>query len=168
MTNSQITIKKTQINIETQSSPCGNFRYLLSRKWGNSGNMVAFICENPSIADEVRLDPTFANCVTLSVNWGFDGIHMLNVYPYYSTKPENLIVNDETTETNIAIIRQTIESVSRVVLAPGQHHKKIIKKLIAGFPEQKFFCLKKNNDGSFLHPGRISIPDYPQPIPAFP
>lgn len=64
----------------------GRYRYDLWRVWG-SGERVAFIGLNPSIADGGIDDPTVRRCRNFARAWGFDGFHVGNLFAYRATDP---------------------------------------------------------------------------------
>ena len=65
------------------------YRYLLWRKWSDFP-CAMFIGLNPSTADEFADDPTIRRCVGFAKQWGCGGIHMLNLFAFRATKPENM------------------------------------------------------------------------------
>lgn len=44
------------------------YRYLLTRKWGNSGQKITWIMLNPSTTDDTIDDPTIRRCIVLQNN----------------------------------------------------------------------------------------------------
>ncbi len=76
-------------------SPCKRYRYVLSRVWNEveRPRMVAFIGLNPSCASANEDDRTVRKCQSLARRWGFDGMYMLNVYPYRATDPKEMQVH---------------------------------------------------------------------------
>src|SRR5437868_12651695 len=67
-------------------SPCGKFRYRLTRQWGE-GAALPFVMLNPSTADAEQDDPTIRKCVGFAKRMGYDGIEVVNLYAYRATKP---------------------------------------------------------------------------------
>src|SRR5437870_4841901 len=70
-------------------SPCGKFRYRLTRQWGE-GAALPFVMLNPSTADAEQDDPTIRKCVGFAKRMGYDGIEVVNLYAYRATKPADL------------------------------------------------------------------------------
>ncbi len=62
-------------------SECGDHRFVLSRIWSHEDPIGAFLCANPSKADELRNDETVFKCGNLAANWGWGGFYVLNLYP---------------------------------------------------------------------------------------
>jgi len=71
-------------------SRCGNYRYMLSRRWDSSLPVVAFVGLNPSTADHRDDDPTTRICVNYAKRWGFGTLLLGNLFSYRSTDPDNL------------------------------------------------------------------------------
>jgi hypothetical protein len=70
-------------------SPCRCFRYLLWRRVGDAEKTLAFICLNPSIADESDNDPTVRRCMGFAQREGAGVLCMLNLFSFRSTDPKN-------------------------------------------------------------------------------
>lgn len=63
------------------------YRYLLGRKWNGNLPVVAFICLNPSTADEREDDPTVRRCIGFARDWGFGSMLMANLFAFRATEP---------------------------------------------------------------------------------
>jgi hypothetical protein len=58
---------------------------------GEAGtNTLGIFGINPSTADDCLPDPTVRRIKKLSEAWGFDGFLIFNLYPYRTSKPEQL------------------------------------------------------------------------------
>lgn len=75
-------------------SPCGGYRYLLTRRWG-AGRALAIVMLNPSTADASVDDPTIRRCMGFARREGFDGIEVANLYAFRATKPGKLALVDD-------------------------------------------------------------------------
>jgi len=51
-------------------SPCGKYRYFLSREIGQELGVATFIMLNPSTADATKNDPTIRKCMGFARKWG--------------------------------------------------------------------------------------------------
>lgn len=72
-------------------SPCGEYRYSLTRIWNSEGSKVLPVVGlNPSIADAKIDDPTIKRCIRFAQDGGWDGIIMLNLFALVSTNPQAL------------------------------------------------------------------------------
>ncbi|MBP6986567.1 MAG: DUF1643 domain-containing protein [Alphaproteobacteria bacterium] len=148
-------------------SECGRYRYVLKRIWNSNGEIGAFLCANPSKADQLLLDDTVFKCGNLAVYWGWGGFYILNLYPIYSTDPKGVERNTETDEHNAYHIAAVVASVKILVLACGNGHRRRLDELIQDIPREKLFCLRRNSGGGFLHPSRIKPEDFTRPVRAF-
>jgi hypothetical protein len=69
-------------------SPCGQYRYVLRREFGNPGAPVIFIGLNPSTADAKTDDPTIRRCIVFAKDWGFTSLIMVNLFAFRATDPK--------------------------------------------------------------------------------
>jgi len=72
---------------EALFSPCGAYRYRLSRDWNGTGTRLAVVMLNPSTADAARDDPTIRRCITFAVREGHCGVEILNLFAFSATEP---------------------------------------------------------------------------------
>jgi hypothetical protein len=75
-------------------SPCGRYRYWLTREWG-PGATVVFVMLNPSIADAAIDDPTIRRCIGFARSWGYGALAVVNLYALRSTDPKGLWLADD-------------------------------------------------------------------------
>lgn len=156
-----------QINSIALKSDCGKFRFLLSRVWDPSKPVGAFLCANPSKADELRSDDTVFKCGNLAANWGWGGFHVLNLYPNYSTNPKGVVINRQADALNEMHVLKLLAEAPLIVIACGNGHAKRLAHLLRDVPQKKMYCLRRNKGGGYQHPSRIKPDDYPEPLPAF-
>ena len=71
-------------------SPCGRYRYELTRAWEPSFRHVVWIMLNPSTADAEVDDPTIRKCITLSKAWGFGRLTVVNLFAWRATDRREL------------------------------------------------------------------------------
>jgi hypothetical protein len=101
-------------------SPCGQYRYSLSRTWRVDGPDVVFVGLNPSTADETADDPTLRRCIRFAKSWEYGSLVLVNLFAYRSVNPANLKkVIDPVGPRNDTFIRRYCERTSRIVVAWG-------------------------------------------------
>lgn len=72
-------------------SPCGAYRYTLTRKWNKHQRRALFVGLNPSTADAEVDDATIRRLIGFSKDLGFGGFTIVNLFAFRSTDPKNLI-----------------------------------------------------------------------------
>jgi len=77
---------------EAVISPCGKYRFLLTRRWERQldGDRVTFIMLNPSTADANDDDPTIRRCVGFAKSWGYRAVEIVNLFAFRATDPKEL------------------------------------------------------------------------------
>jgi hypothetical protein len=63
-------------------SPCGRYRYELSRSWDAGASTLPIVMLNPSIADAEIDDPTIRRCMVFARREGFGGIRVANLFAF--------------------------------------------------------------------------------------
>jgi hypothetical protein len=151
------------------------FRYRLWRRWG-PGRVALFVMVNPSTADAAANDPTIRRCVGYAKTWGFDGIDVVNLCAYRSTKKKQLLAvadpigpkNDE------HIIAAALDArVARIVCAWGEdvvpgraaHVVSLLQRTQGALGAAPILCLGVNKDGQPKHPLRLRKDLVPEPFP---
>jgi hypothetical protein len=71
-------------------SPCGNFRYQLTRLWNRELPLACWICLNPSTADAAEDDASIRRMVGFARGWGCGGIDVRNLFALRATDPRQL------------------------------------------------------------------------------
>ncbi len=98
------------------------YRYFLSRTWGDSGKIITFIGLNPSTADATNDDPTIKRCINFAKSWGGSTLLMVNIFAYRSTKPDVLrSVIDPIGELNDMWLAKAVDDSDVVVAAWGNN-----------------------------------------------
>ena len=70
-------------------SPCGRYRYRLTRSWAQGG-LLPFVMLNPSTADADIDDPTIRRCMSFARREGAAGIVVGNLFAFRATDPKAL------------------------------------------------------------------------------
>jgi hypothetical protein len=148
-------------------SPCGLYRYRLSRDWGR-GEKLAFIMLNPSTADATQDDPTIRRCVRFAHDAGYSGIVVGNLFAYRATNPTELkCVGDPVGPDNDLALNEIVGSASTIVCAWGSagslyFRGDAVLRMICD-AGQVPHCLRMSANGQPAHP--LYLPAYLRPIP---
>src|SRR5262249_9470711 len=76
-------------------SPCGKYRYLLTREMGPEEKVATFIMLNPSTADATTDDQTIRKCIGLAKKWRCGKLDVVNLFALRSTDPKALRQADD-------------------------------------------------------------------------
>ena len=155
------------------------FRYGLWRTWKKDAlkgfkqgsfshaGFVLWIMLNPSTADEHVLDPTLRRCEGYSLEWGFDGFVVCNLFAFRSTDPDVLLTTkrlglDIIGPDNDATITKYGVRAARIVAGWGslkysgiEDRARIVERLLFECGRH-MFCLGENLDRSPKHPLYLS------------
>lgn len=136
-------------------SPCGLYRYTLSRRWADEGELCAFVMLNPSTADAERNDPTVTRCINFAKAWGYAGLEVRNIFALRATNPRQLykVADPIGPDNNDAICE--LADFPLIVAAwgvHGQYHGRgdDVRRLL--LPKANWKCLKKTVEGHPNHP----------------
>jgi hypothetical protein len=152
----------------------GDYRYMLSRRWGNGATMK-FIMLNPSTADASEDDPTIRRCIGFARREGLDGIHVVNLFALRSTDPDGLLHHPDPRGTrNAEFIVQALSMPGPNVCAWGgwfDNHKNRPKRInmveMARRSGVGLHCLGFTKAGAPRHPLYLKrdTPLAPYPYP---
>ena len=137
------------------------YRYLLSRRVGESSRRVLFIMLNPSKADEERNDATIRRCVGFARDWGYGILDVVNLFALMSTDPKALLkADDPVGPDNDVAIRAALEVADTVVLAWGNHaldhEERAVTVAEMAREATRPYCLGLTVRGAPRHPLRLS------------
>lgn len=68
-------------------SPCGLYRYALTREWEPTGPRLLYVMLNPSTATEAQNDPTIDRCERRARALGFGAFRATNLFGWRETDP---------------------------------------------------------------------------------
>ncbi|HAB89528.1 MAG TPA: hypothetical protein DCF84_03250 [Bacteroidetes bacterium] len=150
------------------SSDDDRMRFVLGKR-GNKSLLVIGL--NPSSANEKKLDPTTRIIEKIALNHGYDGWHIINLYPLRCAKPSHLPKRrkvDVYTQ-NLLFIEEYLvknhQSVEAVCLGWGNHiarypylkeARDAIRAMLALY-DFKWHCLGVTQAGHPIHPSPLSI-----------
>jgi len=144
-----------------------NHRYTLIHRWDellNPDHGIAWICLNPSTADEHQLDPTLRLIRDFSATWGYSFFIMLNLFAWRATQPADMkAATDPIGPDNDKWIAHWSKKVDRVMLGWGEHgaHLGRDQQVLAYLDRSKTFCLERNASGQPKHPLYVSKKNKP-------
>ena len=142
-------------------------RYTLIHRWDellNPDHGIAWICLNPSTADENQLDPTLRRIRDFSATWGYAFFIMLNLFAWRATQPADMKrTTDPIGPDNDHWIAHWSKRVDRVMLGWGEHgaHLGRDQHVLTYLDRSKTFCLERNTSGQPKHPLYVSKKNKP-------
>ena len=130
------------------------YRYWLSRIWDQEKPRVIFIMLNPSTADHMIDDPTIRRVIHFSMDWGYGGVYVVNLYAFRSTDPKGLKATDDpigpqNREHIQTLIQNKDNKVDRVVYAwgNGEQEPEWLREIV-----KEPFCIARSKKGIPKHP----------------
>lgn len=147
-------------------SPCGKYRYLLTRQWHEGdGKMAVFILLNPSTANAEIDDATVRKCMAFARHWGKSGLRILNLFAFRATDPADLAcaenpVGPANWETLVEYIQNGIAGGDVLVAGWGANvwRPKLLEDSsatigrVTKWAHNKLYCLGLTKDGCPKHP----------------
>jgi hypothetical protein len=171
--------RKQAIARSARISACGQYRWTLTRKWGN-GKSICWVMLNPSRADHRRDDPTIRRAMQFTRTWGYDGFTVVNLYPFRSPHPAacRRWAGTQTVQRalrrNAKIVARETKNATLVVAAWGVSawDSEWIEFVVAAISAndnsaQGIYCLGTTKDGYPKHPlarGKHRIADDQRPV----
>lgn len=149
-------------------SPCGQYRYRLTRTWDDRCRHLLFIMLNPSTADALVDDATIRVCMGRAMRMVCGGITVVNLFAYRATQPHEMLLAADPVgpDNNEHILRALSEEPKRVIAAwganGGHRGRAASVKQLCGLHRTPLYCLGTTQDGSPRHPLRIAYSVEPQ------
>lgn len=153
--NDTVVIKEALI------SDCGQYRYALTRRWGEAPSL-RFVMLNPSTADASLDDPTIRRCMGFAKRDGYGGLVVLNLYAYRATNPKALLTcADAVGPGNDDMLRAHLRSsvgVGRPVVAAWGANARLDRwdQVLALASGVDWRCLGTTKSGAPRHPLYLS------------
>jgi hypothetical protein len=135
-------------------SECGQYRYLLTRRWAKGPSML-WIMLNPSTADASEDDPTIRRCLGFARRWGFESLEVVNLFAVRATDRTVLTrTPDPVGAENDRYIQEAAARAGLVVVAWGTwgslfDRQATVAEALAWCP---LYCLGKTSSGFPRHP----------------
>lgn len=137
-------------------SPCGTFRYSLTRSWDEGLPVCGFIMLNPSTADAELDDPTIRRCIGFAKREGCGTLIVANLFAFRATDPKELPkAQDPIGPQNDAYIDALLLHASGPVIAgwgANGFARARAKDIATRTPPGHLKCLGTSLDGSPRHP----------------
>ncbi len=156
-------------NADAIVSPCGTYRYRLSRHWSPGTETALFIMLNPSTADASQDDPTIRKCTNYARAWGFARLEVVNLYAFRATRPADLhaALDSAVGPDNDDHIRAATRSADLVVAAWGawkfaEPRAREVRRIIE--PIARLHCLARSMSGAPRHPLYLRSDLKPSPL----
>lgn len=146
-------------------SPCGRYRYRLTRTWGPGGRTLNVIGLNCSTATAEVDDPTIRRCFGFACDWGFDRLVMTNVFAYRATDPRVMKrAEDPVGPENDAYLLAAAMEAQMVLAAWSAHaaHRGRERQVAALLSGVELWCLGTTRAGHPRHPlymARATVPE---------
>lgn len=154
-------------------SECGQYRYWLSRRWGElrAGRPpIVFVMLNPSTADHEIDDPTIRRCISFAKREMAHGLMVMNLFALRATDPMALRTHPDPVgpENDDEIRRLLGDGYATVVCAWGAHsvaatRAEAFVRLTAG---RSMYCLGMTKHGDPRHPLYVRRDQPLVPFPA--
>lgn len=140
------------IKSEAKFSECGKYRYMLSHTWDETKQSIVFIGLNPSTATAEMDDPTIRRVKRFAKDWGYGGVHMMNLFAWVTPYPDELLKCADPIGENDKYFKFISKLQPDILFAWGSFKEakgraKIVSEM---FPNA--VCLGFTKDGSPKHP----------------
>lgn len=134
-------------------SPCGLYRYRLSREWIGALRTCCFVMLNPSTADEHGDDPTIRRCLSFALRFDCSRLEVVNLYALRATDPAELWnVEDPVGPENDRHIFIACQTADIVICAWGGNAKsERVREVLRLLPEDAL-CFGHTKTGNPRHP----------------
>lgn len=153
---------------DAKFSECRTYRYMLVRRWAESGGLCNFLMLNPSTADEVTNDPTVERCERRARALGCRGLIVTNLFAFRATDPKVMkAAADPVGPENDLNILFAANLSDYVICAWGQHGKHLgradaVRKMLTE-NGTRMLALKVSANGEPHHPLYLSYDLKPTP-----
>lgn len=140
-------------------SPCGRFRYRLTRTWDAAAPALLFVMLNPSTADASDDDPTIRRCIGFGRRERAGGLVVVNLFAFRATDPKALEnAPDPIGPDNARWVETCAAEASGPIIAawgasvPRRHEDAVGQKILPLLPANRLRCLGRTASGAPRHP----------------
>lgn len=151
----------SKIDGAAEFSPCGKYRYWLSRDWGlrrfSDGRepYALWVGMNPSTATATEDDPTIRREMAYTRRLRLGRYVKVNVMDYRATNPRELLLVDPRSDQNLECIKGAARFATSIVVCYGRLPKRLAhyaEEALTALNGKFLYCLGTNADGSPKHP----------------
>jgi len=166
--------------VETRSAafdPTRTYRYVLERRWSDTGPAAVFIMLNPSTADAAADDPTIRRCLASARREKCAALRVVNLFAMRATDPAALHTHpDPVGPDNDSVLTWATGFDGPAIAAWGAHgtlHGRTTA-VIRLLQHRALLCLRMTQAGQPRHPlyvaGAAPLLPWtpPDPMPTFP
>jgi hypothetical protein len=171
-----ITTMYSRTTSTAKLSPCGKYRYHLTRTWDELKVPMIFVMLNPSTADASQDDPTIRKCMGFAREYNCGGIEVFNLWAFRATSPKHLEMagwqegpdNDRTIMHQMAQHKTRWNKSADVILAWGANARRKPERavhMVYMLQDMgcRLFTLKVLSDGVPAHPLMLPYPSNLEP-----
>lgn len=140
-------------------SPCGLYRYRLTRTWDAAAPALLFVMLNPSTADASEDDPTIRRCLGFARRERAGGLVVANLFAFRATDPKALEdAADPIGPDNARWIETCVRETSGPIVAawgasvPKRLDLLVHMRVVALLPLDRLRCLGRTASGAPRHP----------------
>ncbi|MBR9871197.1 MAG: DUF1643 domain-containing protein [Gammaproteobacteria bacterium] len=151
------------MDTQTHFSPCGRYRYALSKVWDANKPSVMIVGLNPSKTND---NPTITRCTNFAKSWGFGGVHVTNLFAFRAATPDELITASEPIgQDNDEWLTRCAQQAGLTVAAWGNYgaHLKRSDQVKGLLPD--LHCIQMNKSGEPAHPLYLKASLMPVKLP---
>lgn len=110
------------VSRSAELSPCGRYRYLLTRTLPTGRGVCLFVMLNPSTADHTIDDQTIRQCLGFTETWGYRRLEVVNLFAWRATMPRDMYAAiDPIGPDGDEWILRAARSANLIVCAWGEH-----------------------------------------------
>ena len=139
-------------------SPCGEYRYRLSRHWHPRVKPLVFVVFNPSVTDDMTDDSTTKRCMALAERDGYGGAVLVSLYALRAPTLDKLWASpDPIGPGNDGHLRNLGATYDEAVIAWGNNAPRARVAYVSRLLEScKLRCFGLTKQGAPRHPLSVS------------
>ena len=117
------------VSRSAEISPCGQYRYQLTRSRMFGEGACVFVMLNPSTADGLADDPTIRRCLGFLEDWGYQQLRVVNLFAWRATYPRDMLKQmDPVGPDGDGWILRACSDAERIVCAWGANPARAVRQ----------------------------------------